>query len=182
MPLAILEATLTTQIGVWCGHKAVNIFDEFIELMGALGLNEETMATLRRARDEVKPEQFTGEPDVLKVRDALCDINVFSYGTHHRMGFDADRDMHSVLNGVMTRFIKNAEDKQATINMHAAKGVKSVYFEGDYPTMIMKSAEDQPDAPKGKFLKSASYCEPVFYEPAKQDDQAVKISCPLVTG
>ena len=45
----------------------------------------------------------------------------------------------------------------------AAAGVTDVYFEGEYPTMIMKSASDQPDAPKGKFLKSASYKEPVFY-------------------
>jgi hypothetical protein len=28
--------------------------------------------------------------------------------------------------------------------------------------MVMKSASDQPDAPKGKFLKSASYQNTVF--------------------
>jgi hypothetical protein len=32
--------------------------------------------------------------------------------------------------------------------------------------MVMKSASDQPDAPKGKFLKSASYSEPVLPEVA----------------
>lgn len=51
----------------------------------------------------------------------------------------------------------------AEIALHAARGVIEVYFEGDYPVMVMKSAVDQPDAPKGKFLKSASYSQPVFH-------------------
>src|SRR3546814_3552414 len=38
-----------------------------------------------------------------QARDGLCDINVFSYGAHHMMGIDADRDMSSVVGGVMTR-------------------------------------------------------------------------------
>lgn len=66
------------------------------------------------------------------------------------------------VDGVMTRFIKDDADKQATQALHAANGVTDVYFEGEYPTMVMKSASDQPDAPKGKFLKSASYKQTVF--------------------
>ena len=98
------------------------------------------------------------------VRDALCDINVFSYGAHHMMGLDADRDMDAVITGVMTRFIKNPEDKAQTVAKHSQAGVTEVYFEGAYPYMVMKSAVDQPDAPKGKFLKSASYRAPEFYD------------------
>lgn len=101
-------------------------------------------------------------PDVKEVRDALGDIHVFKDGAVHLMGYDGDRDMDDVVDGVMTRFIKDEADKQATIKLHAAKGVTDVYFEGEFPKMVMKSAKDQPDAPKGKFLKSASFCETVW--------------------
>lgn len=105
------------------------------------------------------------DDDLDGIRDALCDIHIFAYGAHHLMGLDADKDMDEVLTKLMTRFIKDEADKEETIAMHAPKGVTKVYFEGDYPTMVMKSAEDQPDAPKGKFLKSASCQKPVFYQP-----------------
>ena len=116
-----------------------NILDEYIELMAAIAAR-----------------------DLTAVRDALGDVQVFAMGGQHFIGVDGDADMKAVVDGVMTRFIKNAEDKEATIALHAAKGVTEVYFEGEYPTMVMKSAVDQPDAPKGKFLKSASYKETVF--------------------
>lgn len=115
-------------------------------------------------RDAAKDIHYSGAANLDEVRDGLCDIHVFAYGAHHLMGIDADQDMNSVLDGVMTRFIKDEADKQATIAKHAAKGVFEVYFEGEYPVMVMKSAVDQPDAPKGKFLKSASYCEPEFHQ------------------
>jgi hypothetical protein len=38
--------------------------------------------------------------------------------------------MQDVISGVMTRFIKDEADKEATIALHAAKGVTDVYFEG----------------------------------------------------
>ncbi len=140
-----------------------SILDEFCELQIALGATPESVQAIR---DSVGGLQYTGEMTLKDTRDALCDIKVFADGAHHLMGIDADRDMHSVVDGVMTRFIKDEADKQATIAMHAAKGVTEVYFEGEFPTMIMKSAVDQPDAPKGKFLKSASFSEPVFYQVA----------------
>lgn len=73
-------------------------------------------------------------------------------------------DMDAVVKGVMTRFVKDENDLQATIELHAKKGVCHTYMEGEYPTMILKSALDQLDAPKGKFLKSASYQNTVFSE------------------
>lgn len=138
-----------------------NILDEFCEIQTALGADP---AAVQALRDAGKAIAYTGEIDLEGVRDGLCDVHVFAYGAHHLMGIDADRDMNSVVDGVMTRFIKDEADKEATIALHAAKGVTDVYFEGDYPVMVMKSASDQPDAPKGKFLKSASYSQPVFYE------------------
>jgi hypothetical protein len=95
-------------------------------------------------------------------RDACADIKVFVDGASHLAGFDGDADMHTVVDAVFTRFIKDDADKAATVALHAAKGVTDVYFEGEYPKMVMKSASDQPDAPKGKFLKSASYLQPIF--------------------
>lgn len=120
-------------------NQCKNILDEYAELLLALD-----------ARDKEA------------VRDALCDIQVFSNGAQHMMGVDGDADMHAVVDGVMTRFIKDDADKAATIALHARKGVLEVYFEGEYPKMIMKSGMDQPDAPRGKFLKSASYAQTVF--------------------
>lgn len=116
-----------------------NILDEYNELLEAI---------------EAK--------DFYKIRDALCDIHVFAYGAHHLMGLNADEDMHAVVEAVMTRFIKDPADLHASIETHRAKGVLSYYTEGHYPRMILKSSCDQPDAPRGKFLKSASYREPTF--------------------
>src|SRR3546814_13360319 len=105
---------------------------------------------LKVVRQRITLERFGDDSTVNlnQARDGLCDINVFSYGAHHMMGIDADRDMSSVVGGVMTRFIKDEADKVATQALHAAKGVTNVYFEGDYPVMVMKSGADQPDAPK----------------------------------
>lgn len=125
-------------------NQCKNILDEYKELMSAID-----------------------EGNIPKVRDALCDIHVFAYGAHHLMGLDADLDMDVVVQAVMSRFIKDPEDQAATVAKHRAKGIKEFYFEGEYPKVIMKSACDQPDAPKGKFLKSASYVEPEFEEPAQ---------------
>jgi predicted HAD superfamily Cof-like phosphohydrolase len=141
-----------------------SIGHEFVELLRALGGNADQLAALTLCIDGV---QMDGPINVTDVRDALCDVHVFAYGAHHFMGLDADRDMRTVVDAVLTRFIKDSADLAATIDKHAAKGVTDVYFEGDFPTMVMKSASDQPDAPKGKFLKSASYSEPVFYDPTE---------------
>lgn len=142
-----------------------NIGHEYIELLKALGLDpaclENILGSIER---NTHMAVFNQEVNLKQVRDSLCDINVFSYGAHHFLGINADADMQAVIEGVMSRFVKDDEDKAATIAKHAAKGVTEVYFEGTYPKMIMKSKIDQPDAPRGKFMKSASYREPVFYK------------------
>lgn len=148
-------------------NQTLNVMDEFIETMGALGLEPDAIKELKAVRSRITPDRFGDDAAVnlRQVRDGLCDIHVFAYGSHHMMGIDADRDMDSVVGAVMTRFIKDDADKAATVARHAAEGVTDVYFEGEYPTMVMKSASAQPDAPKGKFMKSASYSEPTFYDP-----------------
>lgn len=140
-----------------------NIFDEYLELLKGLGLNGRDLSDLSDAHKlATYAEDFNGVPDVEAVRDALCDIQVFDMGAQHLMGYDGDNDMDDVVDGVMTRFVKSPEDRCRTMELHAAKGVTQVYFEGEYPKVVMKSAVDQPDAPKGKFLKSASYVNTVF--------------------
>src|SRR5690606_3368776 len=145
-------------------RQCLSILDEFIELQKALGLREEdTLTALASARSLLTVAKYE-LPELNQVRDGLCDIHVFGYGAHHLMGIDADRDMVEVVDKVMTRFIKDEADEAATIAKHAAKGVTEVYLEGEYPRRILKSAAEQPDAPVGKFLKSASFQEPEFYE------------------
>ena len=142
-----------------------NVGHEFCELLQGLGLNPACVENILGAIDRnTNPEQFDGEVNPTKVRDSSRDIVVFADGGHHFMGIDGDRDMNAVIDGVMTRFIKDDADKQATIEKHAAAGVTDVYFEGEYPTMVMKSGSDQPDAPAGKFLKSASFIDSKFYD------------------
>lgn len=152
--------------------QCLNITDELGELFVALGADPGAVKHLVGALKWVASKQVhLVDPD--DVRDALCDIHVFGYGAHHLMGVDADADMSAVIDGVMTRFIKDETDKEATVAKHADAGVTDVYFEGDFPIMVMKSGSDQPDAPKGKFLKSASYREPVFAAlPASQQGVA----------
>ena len=116
-----------------------NILDEYNELLEALE-----------------------EKNQIKTRDALCDIQVFAMGAQHFMGVDGDNDMKDVVDGVMTRFIKSPEDLENTREFHRLRGVTETYTEGTFPTMVLKSSCDQPDAPKGKFLKSVSYSDTAF--------------------
>lgn len=148
--------------------QSLNIADELAETFVAMGADKSqakaAAAIFKKTLEDLRTNS-NGKVDVNGVRDGLSDIHVFAYGAHHLMGIDADRDLASVIDGVMTRFIKDDKDKQASILVHAAKGVTDVSFEGNYPTAIMRSNSDQPDAPKHKFLKSASYVDTVFYTP-----------------
>lgn len=146
-------------------RQTMNVFDEYCETLKALGLNPRALQELKDAHaDIVFIHEFTEPVDLLQARDGLCDIQVFAGGSQHFMGVDGDADMHAVLDGVMTRFVKDQKDLSQTVAKHAGKGVTEVYTEGEFPTMVLKSAADQPDAPAGKFLKSASYRETVFPE------------------
>lgn len=144
-------------------HKqCLNIVDELGELFIAFGGDS---ALVKHSVNQLKTSAIIWDPEQVnldEVRDALCDIHVFAYGAHHMMGINADADMKAVVDGVMTRFVKDDADLMKTMRMHSDKGVTEVYTEGEFPTMVLKSAVDQPDAPKGKFLKSASFKNTVF--------------------
>lgn len=141
-------------------NQCKNIGDEYIELLQALGADQQSLKLFKIAQTNIL---FDSDISLEEVRDALCDVQVFATGANHIMGIDGDRDMQAVIDGVMTRFVKNLQDAVDTVKMHEAKGIVDYYWEGEYPTRILKSGSDQPDAPKGKFLKSASYKPTVFY-------------------
>lgn len=156
-------------------NQLLNIPDELGETLIAMGYDpEQVKREVGNFVAGLKSIERTGSLDIDGVRDGMIDQHVFLYGGHNIIGCDADQDMVSVIQGVMTRFIKNLEDEVATRAKHAIKGVTDVYFEGDYPTRVMKSASNQPDAPKGKFLKSASYSEPKFYKVETHQSLIVK--------
>lgn len=144
-PSNIDWAALTTQ--------AQGAASEVVEWFKALG-----------TRVEFKMIEALPKCDIEAARDAMCDVMVFVYGGFHRVGIDADRDMDSVLEGVMSRFCKDEADLRATRAKYDKAGV--AYTEhGTFPKVFLRSAHDQlmPEYPKGKFLKSASYRQAVFY-------------------
>lgn len=103
------------------------------------------------------------DKDVYLIRvHGLSSIIAMCREVQYKLGVDVVEDMSSVITGVMSRFIKDAEDEEKTVSLHYAKGVMDVVFAGNYPYKVMYSNSDQPDAPKGKFLKSSSYSSPVF--------------------
>lgn len=105
--------------------------------------------------------------DLNGTRDALCDIMVFTLGAFHIAGLDADADMQAVIDGVMTRFCRNEEELEQTLQKWRDKGIDKLATYGSFPTMCVKSTEDQvtfdgEQVPKGKFLKSIGYRDTVF--------------------
>lgn len=104
--------------------------------------------------------------DPVAIRDALCDINVFSLGAHHLAGYDADADMGAVYRSNMSKFIRDDVELEATIAKYDDLGVP-FYQEGEFPTMCLKASADFTDRHgneyrKGKFLKGIAYKTPVF--------------------
>lgn len=144
--------------------QSKSVLDEVGELFVGLGYKKSVIDALVHGFKSALTGCEKEAPDLNKVRDANVDICVFAAGSHHLMGVDFDRDGDTVIEGVLTRFVKNAEDLEATLAKHAAAGVTDVTVEGVFPLAIVRSNSDQPDAPKGKFLKSASTTFPTFYE------------------
>lgn len=135
----------------WLRLKAQcqNILSEYNELMDALS-----------------------KRDMDKVRDALCDINVFSLGAHHFIGASADEDMDEVLSSLYSRFCVDQKHLEETSDFYFTLGVAH-YYEGEFPRKCLKSSLDQGmrfaddgtpymEYPKGKFLKALGYRSPVF--------------------
>lgn len=123
-----------------------NILDEYNELVEALDFR-----------------------DPVAVRDALCDIMVFTLGVYHLLGANADADMRAVFESNMSKFCRNQEVLDATIKKYDALSVRS-YVGGEFPVKYLKSSYDQQDLngenyPANKFLKSTEYQAPLLVDP-----------------
>ena len=124
-------------------NQSKNILDEYEELLEAL-------------RQE----------DPAQLRDALCDIMVFTLGVYHLIGGDADKDMQEVYRSNMSKFCTNKDELEKTINYYNRIGIK-VYGGGEFPYAYVKSLSTQIGAngrsyPKDKFLKCINWKEPNF--------------------
>lgn len=140
--------------------QCTNIGAEYIELMQGFG--KKVTITIE---DLPTDQRIRADKTVDHIRDALCDINVFSLGGHHLMGYDARLDMRAVYESNMSKFITGKDELIATQDKFDTLGVE-FYREGAFPRMCLKSATDQqmPEYPKGKFLKGINTKKPVFYQ------------------
>ena len=146
-----VNGVLAPQLTNWSRieKQCKNILSEYVELMEAVATR-----------------------NVAGVRDALCDINVFSLGAHHLMGYDADEDMREVVGALFSRFCVDEQHLKETSEHYTNLGVTH-YSEGEFPTKCLKSAYDQGvftakdgtqamEYPQGKFLKALGYRQPVL--------------------
>lgn len=115
-----------------------------------------------------------------EVRDGIADMLVVLYGLAHRLGIDADKDLHEVVLSNLTKFDPAGEPEaiRATVAKYLALGVETVQIEAYDPLSghdgdegrllyVSRSAYDQVGTdgkayPKGKWLKSANFVEPEF--------------------
>jgi hypothetical protein len=125
-------------------NQALNIKDEYFELMD----------------DGIDAKNMT------EVRDAICDILVFTLGLAHMAGIDVEADMKAVDKSNRSKFCANDEELAATVEKYGRLGVE-VYTEGEYPMKRVKSSKQQTGNDgklyqANKMLKSVSFVEPVL--------------------
>lgn len=124
--------------------QAKNILDEYNELMD----------------DGIDPRNMT------EVRDAICDILVFTYGLAHMAGINVDEDMLAVNLSNLSKFCKNPDELLKTIVHYQNLGVQ-VHAEGCYPEVVVRSSKEQTGNDgklyqNNKILKCVNWQEPVF--------------------
>lgn len=121
---------------------------------------------LHLIKEEVKEFSEAVEADNWKkMRDAVSDILVVTYGMAHIMGIDADADMQAVQDSNMSKLCTNSDEVQETLRYYYEEVGIKVFAEGLLPEVAIKSSENQTGTdgkfyPKGKFLKNTSWHEP----------------------
>lgn len=125
-------------------NQAKNILDEYNELM----------------EDGIEAQ------DINEVRDAICDILVFTLGLAHMAGVPVEEDMKAVDKSNRSKFCADVEQLLKTVDKYESLGVE-VYVDGEYPMRRVKSAATQTDKngklyQKDKMLKGVAFEEPVL--------------------
>ena len=124
--------------------QAQNILDEYNELMDD-GINVKNMQ---------------------EVRDAICDILVFTLGLAHMAGVPVVEDMEAVDKSNRSKFCADEDDLWETMIKYRDLGV-STYVDGEFPMVRVKSSKEQVGLDgklyqAHKMLKSVSFIEPKF--------------------
>ena len=123
--------------------QSKNILDEYNELMDAIAAK-----------------------DMTEVRDAICDILVFTLGVGYIAGVPVNQDMDAVQVSNQSKFCGNDVEVAETVKKYADLGVET-YVDGEFPMKRVKSTHEQTDL-KGaiyranKMLKCVKFKEPVF--------------------
>lgn len=126
--------------------QAKNILDEYKELM----------------------EDGIGPKDMQQLRDAICDILVFTLGLGHMAGIDVEVDMKAVDLSNRSKFCKDQQVLDATVAKYHKLGVET-YVDGEFPMKRVKSAKEQTGNDgklyqANKMLKGILFREPLFSE------------------
>lgn len=97
-----------------------------------------------------------------RLANDLLDIITFSTEAQIKVGANPTQDMEDVISGLFTRFCKDETELKDTLHKWQIEKGLEVYVEGEFPKAIVKSAKNQEDAPKDKFLKNVYYKDTVF--------------------
>lgn len=136
--------------------QAQNILDEYNELM----------------------DDGIGPKNMQEVRDAICDILVFTLGLAHMAGIEVEGDMKAVDESNRSKFCANEAILAATVEKYNKLGVET-YVDGEFPMKRVKSAKEQTGNDGKlyqayKMLKSVTFKEPIF----APVDKPLKDFCP----
>lgn len=106
--------------------------------------------------------------DLNKLRDGACDIEVTCKGLFHRGSIPFNADMTEVTDALFSRFCKDEEEAQETMEHYRNIGVEA-HSRNDEETgyIVILSSKDQQgtdgeDYPEGKWLKSTRRKKPSF--------------------
>lgn len=109
--------------------------------------------------------------DIHETRDGIGDVLFTVYGLAHRLGLNALEDLQSVISSNWSKFDTTEEDAEKTKHKYLAWGVESEVrryaMSSSFHYYVLVSAFDQKGTdgknyPKGKYLKSWRFQEPVF--------------------
>jgi predicted HAD superfamily Cof-like phosphohydrolase len=127
----------------------LNLFDEFIELLEASGLDAPLVSGLKDAL-RVNIGCIDGQhQDIVEMADALGDIVVVAFGMAIEMGVDLNRVLAEIMRANMSKLDENGNP---LINQCGR---------GECEQPCMESSHwPKPDDPLGKVLKASGYRAP----------------------